>query len=237
MPLMGRSGPFTDLTVIVPTLDEAGTIHEVVTDILKLCPGAEVIVADDGSTDGTPGIVLALGSARKGVRLLSRGGKARGLTASVLDALSLVGRPLVAVMDGDLQHPPKTLPGLVRALEGADIAVAVRAKVEGRWLLHRKAVSRAAHLLGRARLSLSGKGCADPLSGFFATRTEFMRRAVEKRHTSFVPQGYKVLFDLLKHAPRWTRVAEVPYTFNQRNRGESKMGACHILAFARSLIT
>lgn len=234
---MGRSRPFTDLAVIVPTLNEAGTIREVVTDILRLCPGAEVIVADDGSTDGTPDIVRSLGGARTRVKLLSRQGKAKGLTASVLDALSLVERPLVAVMDGDLQHPPEVLPELVAALGKADIAVAVRTGVAGRWLLHRKAISRAAHHLARARLSLAGKGCADPLSGFFATRTGLMKDAVGRNRTAFVQSGYKVLFDLLKHMPRGTRIVEVPYTFNQRNRGKSKMGTRHILAFARSLIT
>lgn len=235
--MMGEGRQFGDLSVIVPTLDEAGTIREVVTDILKLCPGAEVIVADDGSADGTPGIVRSLASARKGVKLLSRQGKMRGLTASVLDALTLVKRPLVAVMDGDYQHPPEALPELIRALGSADIAVAVRAEVAGRWALHRKAISRAAHLLARARLALAGKGCADPLSGFFATRAELLRRAVDKRRPSFVPQGYKILFDLLKHLPRNMRIAEVPYTFNQRNRGKSKMGARQIGAFARSLLT
>ncbi len=234
---MGRNGPFTDLAVIVPTLNEAGTIREVVTDILRLCPGAEVIVADDGSADGTPGIVRSLASARKGVRLLSRQGKAAGLTASVLDALALIKRPLVAVMDGDYQHPPEALPELIRALGSADIAVAVRVGVAGRWPHYRKAISRAAHLLSKARLALAGVGCADPLSGFFATHTELLRRAVDKRRPSFVPQGYKILFDLLKHIQGGTGIAEVPYTFNQRNRGESKMGVRHILAFARSLIT
>lgn len=234
---MMTTSQFNDLSVIVPTLDEAGTIGEVISDILRLCPGAEVLVADDGSADGTAGIVRSLSGARSEVKLLSRKGKKKGLTASVLDALSLVERPLVAVMDGDYQHPPEALPELIRALEKADIAIAVRCEVAGRWPLHRKAISRAAHLLGRARLALLGQGCSDPLSGYFATRTELLRQAVERRRSSFVPHGYKVLFDLLKHLPREARIAEVSYIFNERERGRSKMGARHILAFARSLLT
>lgn len=232
---MGRESLFRQLTAIVPTLNEAGTIRQVVEEVLKHCPGSEVIVTDDESADGTAGIVRSL--ARKGlpVRLIVRSGKARGLTASVLDALELVERPVVAVIDGDLQHPPEKLPALVRALSDADIAVGVRSSVAGEWKLHRKMMSRAAHLL--AGLRLKSRRCSDPLSGFFAVRTELMKRCMLAKPWRFSPRGYKVLFDLLKCLPETTRIAEVPYTFNLRNRGKSKIGTRQVIAFLRSLVT
>lgn len=232
---MGRKARFGQLTVIVPTLNEAGTIAEVCEEILRHCPGAEVIVADDDSQDGTADIVRAL--SRKGipVRLLARSGKVRGLTASVLDALELVDRPFAAVIDGDLQHPPEKLPKLVRALSDADIAVGVRSSVKGPWPLHRKMMSRTAHLL--ASLRLRGKRCSDPLSGFFAVRTELAKRCIARARWRFSPQGYKVLFDLLKCLPESTRIAEVPYTFNVRNTGQSKIGVRQVVAFVRSVLT
>ena len=233
---MGKQKPFDQLTVIVPTLNEAGSIAKVCEEILRYCPGSDVIVADDDSQDGTADIVRSLSRKGLAVRLLARQGK-QGLTASVLDALELVERPIVAVIDGDLQHPPEKLPELVKRLADADVVVGVRSDVAGTWKLHRRLMSRTAHVLGNLRLSLGKKRCSDPLSGFFAVRTELVRRCVAKARWRFSPRGYKVLFDLLKCLPKQTRIAELPYTFNLRIRGQSKIGIQHVIAFVRSLIT
>lgn len=217
-------------TIIVPVLDEQDTIIRLLHGIHNSLPRAEVIIADGGCTDLTVERALNAQSPLH-VRVLAVG---KGLSASVLAALQLVRTPVTVVMDADLQHPPEKLPDLVEALSDAEVAVGVRGQVLGSWPLQRRLLSRGAHLLASVRLR--GTGCKDPLSGFFAVRTNFFRAIVAQSGPRFVGEGYKVLFDLLKCAPQ-VRLAEVRYTFDQRGGGCSKLAVRHYWAFVRSLLT
>ena len=224
-------------TVILPTLNEARNIAEVIGRLLNLYPGITIIVADDGSTDGTRELVASLAKARPGIRLLDRSGAGvHGLTASVLDAVAVADAEFIVVMDADMQHPPEKVAELLGALRGSDIAVGCRMKVS-RWALRRKAMSMAADLLGRAVLRARGAPeCADILSGFFAVRRELFAAAARRNYRRFELAGYKVLFDLLKCLPPSVRIEDVPYEFGMRRGGSSKIGTRHVLAFLRSLL-
>ncbi len=234
---MGDKKLFDKLTVIIPTLNEVDTIGAVMGEVFTRCPEAEILVADDNSRDGTIEIVNSIIQKGHPVRILVRKGKIKGLTASILDALELVERPNIAVIDGDLQHPPSKIPELVSKLDGADVVVGVRKSVAGNWSYHRRMISKLGDILARFRLSLRGVECSDPLSGFFAIRTDLMKDIVNKQRWRFPGKGFKVLFNLLKCIPKGTRTAEIFYTFDLRKGGDSKLGNLQLLAFVRSLLT
>ncbi len=228
-----------DFTVVIPTLNERGTITGLLKELRSLYPSAKVIVADDGSRDGTQKAVLQVARKDRRISLLDRSeSEAHGLTASVLDAAGLAKTDFIVVMDGDLQHPPEKVGDLVGELaRGADVAVAYRVGVEGAWPFERRVMSKGAELLGAAALAVRGAPqCRDVLSGFFAARAALLRDAARRHPNRFELEGYKVLFDLLKALPRDAVVAEVPYVFNQRRSGSSKIGLMHIGAFLRSLV-
>jgi len=238
VPLGAAPVPITDyhqLTVIVPTLNEAGNIGELLDYLIRHYPGIQVLVADDDSTDNTREEVMARARFNSRVRLVWRRGGVRGLTASVLDALNQVFTEYFAVMDGDLQHPPETVETLLSVLaRGYPLAVATRRRFKvppHRWL-----ISKVATLMGRFRLWWSGSPtCTDCMSGYFAGRTALFRRAVRNQKGGFEAQGYKVLFDLLKQLPRSTPVVEVAYEFDPRQRGQSKISSRIMLVYFRSL--
>ncbi|MDA2939078.1 glycosyltransferase [Acidobacteria bacterium AH-259-A15] len=223
------------LTVIIPTLNEANTIGKLLDNLVQRYPGINVIVADDDSTDGTREEVMAQACSYSRIRLLWRKGKIPGLTASVLEALNLVSTDYFAVMDGDLQHPPKTIEQLLRALTmGYTLAVARRV----RYGLppHRYLVSKVGTLMGRLRLWWSDSArCSDCMSGYFAGRTALFREVLGTHANCFELPGYKVLFDFLKQLPRHTPVAEVDYEFDERSFGKSKISARIMLIYVRSL--
>src|SRR3990167_553648 len=124
---------YTGTTVIIPTLNESQNITELLETIRRNYPEAKVIVADDGSTDGTKEKAAAIERKNPNIKLLDRSNdKTHGLTASVIDAVKTADSEFVVVIDGDLQHPPEKIKEITKKLgEGNDIAIGTREKVEG----------------------------------------------------------------------------------------------------------
>ncbi len=224
---------YSDVTVIIPTLNEAENISELIRIISRSYRNIRILVADDGSSDGTTEIVSKIGKSNRNVKLLDRSKeKVHGITASVIDAVMAAKTPYIIVIDGDLQHPPEKIGEIAEKLkEGKDIAIGTRKAVVGGWPLQRRLMSLIATNLARMKL---GKRVADPMSGFFGAGRELFRNAVEKNGHRFVKEGYKVLFDLLKCSPK-ASIAEVSYNFGERKRGKSKIRARHVMHFLKSL--
>lgn len=210
--------------LVVPTLNEAGNIERLLNKVQSVLDPLdrpyEVIVVDDGSSDGTPEIVQQYAERDPRVRLLSRL-QERGLAGAVLHGWNHSDADLLGVIDADLQHPPDILAALLEAMdEGHDIAIASRyvAKdgVQG-WNPVRVAISRASTL---ATLPFQRKNIRikDPMSGFFVVR----REAVDG--LDFETKGFKLLLEILVRG-RIQSAREVPFHFGRRHAGKSKAGA------------
>ncbi len=117
------------LALVVPTLNEAGNIDKVLSELTGALSETryeyEIVVVDDGSTDGTVEKARDWTTRDPRIRLLSRAGE-RGLAGAVLYGWSQSRANLLGVIDADLQHPPELLPYLLKAAEQADIAIASR---------------------------------------------------------------------------------------------------------------
>jgi len=208
------------LSVIVPTYNEREIVRQLVD---RLCGALrdvpfEILFVDD-SCDGTDQVIAEL--ARKDPRIRLRHRPARhGLATAVVEGISLAQGEICCVLDADLQHPPECLPLLLCAMNETDADVVVgsryvaggsyRTLTRGRRLASWVATAVARLLLRRARL------VADPMSGFFA----FRRSVVQGVQLS--PVGYKILLEILVRG-KIRKVAEVPYTFNARAGGRSKL--------------
>ena len=228
----------SNFTVVIPTLNENGTIAQLCLELLERYPGVCIIVADDGSNDGTQETVWALSKKHHEIRLLDRSrARTHGLTASVLDAAQKAKTEYIVVMDGDLQHPPEAVGKIVRELEqGHDLVVGYRTAVAG-WGVYRKVMSKTAELLGGAVLWARGApSCKDIMSGFFGVKRKLLVGAYEKNPDAFELRGYKVLLDLLKLMPRNARIANVGYEFGMRRTGKSKIGVKQVVLYLRSLL-
>ena len=207
------------IAVIVPTFNERGNPGPLVEQVTAALGGApfRIVFADD-STDETTREIEDLASSNPFVSL-NHSPSRRGLARAVAQALTGVADDLVVVMDGDLQHPPTTVPGLIAALEsGADIAVASRYTPGGRELglngHWRRLVSRESSRLCRILLP-AARRTSDPGSGFFAFRRAIVSGVVLE------PIGFKILLEILVRGHA-RRVVDVPYTFDRRLRATSK---------------
>jgi glycosyltransferase involved in cell wall biosynthesis len=126
-----------DLTIVVPCRNEAANLRELTGRLKSALAGLvvyRIVVVDDGSTDGTWEVASDLGAAGAPVSVI-RLSRAFGKESAILAGLEEASTDLVAIMDGDLQHPPEVLAEMLRVQSstGADQVVGVRARSgEGR---------------------------------------------------------------------------------------------------------
>lgn len=213
-----------NVLVIVPTFNERENLPVLVPQVLAH-EGFRVMVADDGSPDGTGAVADALAREYPGrVEVLHRTGK-RGLGCSYIEAMGLAARgtaDVVCQMDADLSHDPKYLPAMVEAVRnGADLVIGSR-YLHGvsvvNWPLSRLILSTLANRYIRAVTSLPVSDCT---SGYRVWRREAVARLPLHR---IVSDGYAFLVEMLFEAHRaGCRVAEVPIIFVERRVGQSKL--------------
>ena len=212
----------TVLSIIIPTLNERENIEPLLALVTAALPHTEweAIFVDDDSLDGTPEHVRALARRNPRVRCLQRIGR-RGLATACTEGVLASAAPYIAVMDADLQHDERLLPQMLEALDSgsADLVVGSRYVAGGgvgAWSSGRVRISGFATWLARF---ICKADIADPLSGFFMCRREVFEAALRRMSG----QGFKVLLDLLASSPEPPRVTELPYSFRERQHGESKL--------------
>ena len=229
-----RSG--SGVLVVVPTYDERENIEPIVSRVRTSVPDADLLVVDDASPDGTGELADALAAADRHVHVLHRTGKG-GLGAAYLAGFDWgLARDydVLVEMDADGSHQPEQLPRLLERLANADVVLGSRWVPGGsvvNWPLHRKLISRGGTTY--ARLAL-GVPIHDVTGGYRAFRTSTLR-ALDLHDVA--SQGYCFQIDLAWRAvQRGLRVAEVPITFVERERGESKMSGA-IVRESLTLVT
>src|SRR5215813_1696441 len=212
----------TELSIIIPTYNERDNVHEVVARLGRVLRSVswEVVFVDDNSPDGTSELVRRIAQVDARVRCIQRVGR-RGLSSATIEGMLSTSSPLLAVMDGDLQHDEALLPQMLDALRREPIDIAVGSRyVEGGglgdWVASRALISRWAGRLSRIVVRAN---LADPMSGFFMIRREPFHSALP--HLSAV--GFKILLDLFASSPEPLRFRELPFHFRARKAGESKL--------------
>jgi glycosyltransferase involved in cell wall biosynthesis len=113
------------LSLIVPLKDEASNVVAVVEEVALVlrpaCPDYELILVDDGSTDGTFEHMRRLHSADPDHIVALRFARNFGQSAAFTAGFAAARAPLVATMDGDLQNDPADLPALMALAASHDI--------------------------------------------------------------------------------------------------------------------
>ncbi|MBA8816922.1 dolichol-phosphate mannosyltransferase [Microbacterium halimionae] len=210
------------VTVIVPTFNEAPNVAELVQRVSAATVGleAEILFVDD-STDATPAAVAAAAAtAAIPVRLIHRDRPTGGLGGAVVAGLRAAAFDVCIVMDGDLQHPPEEIPTLIDRYERGEVDVVVASRYSGTGSAAgladrtRIAVSKLSTALTKAMFPIRLKDVSDPMTGFFLVD----RRSIDV--DALRPHGFKILLELLARRP--LRVCEVPFEFADRHAGASK---------------
>lgn len=215
--------PLGTALVIIPTYNEAENVRAIVERTRTAVPEAHVLIADDNSPDGTGGIADELAGADPAVKVLHRAGK-EGLGAAYLAGFTWGiehGYGVLVEMDADGSHQPEELPRLLTALKNADLVLGSRWLPGGRvvnWPKSRELLSRGGSTYSRLLLDVPIR---DVTGGFRAFRAETLSGLGLDEVSS---QGYCFQVDLARRAlGAGYTVVEVPITFVERERGDSKM--------------
>lgn len=216
--------------LVLPTYEEARNVERLVAQArAKLPPGAQVLIVDDDSPDGTGEIAARLAAEEEAVHFLHRPvkeGLGPAYIAGFRRALA-AGAGLVVEMDSDFSHEPGYLPRLLEAAEDADLVLGSRyvpGGGVGDWGAVRRAISRGGSVYARLVL---GVGVRDLTGGFKCFRREVLEAidldSVRSRGYAFqVEMTYRAIelgFD----------VVEVPIVFRDRQAGTSKMSRSIVL--------
>jgi dolichol-phosphate mannosyltransferase len=209
--------------VVIPTYNEADNLELIVDRVRASVPAFDVLVVDDGSPDGTGDIADALSAADDHVHVMHRTEKT-GLGAAYLAGFAWAlerDYEFVVEMDADGSHLPEQLPRLLEAASSAGLVLGSRWVAGGKivnWPRSRLILSRGGNLYTRLAMGLSLK---DATGGYRV----FRRKTLENIDLQTVEsQGYCFQVDLARRAvDAGFDVVEVPITFVERERGESKM--------------
>ena len=224
--------------MVIPTYQERSNVRPIIARLEVVLSGIdwEVVFVDDDSPDGTAEEVRSVAGEKLNVRIYQRIGR-RGLAGACIEGILSSVAPIVAVMDGDLQHDEACLVRMYEAMRKyptLDLVIGSRHVADqaaGKALSPlRKWGSDRANALARSVLGIE---TTDPMSGFFMVRrSSFNTIAIDlQKH------GFKILTDMLAVSRgRWT-VLELPYAFRKRQRGGSKMGGAVALEFLGLLVS
>ncbi|HUT55150.1 MAG TPA: polyprenol monophosphomannose synthase [bacterium] len=215
--------------VVLPTYNEALNIEWIIKSLIELPLGADVLVVDDNSPDGTADLAERVGPAGR-VRVERRPGKLglgsaqrAGMAAGIKG-----GYERIVIMDADGSHDPGTVPALVAATANADLSIGSRYVAGGRvenWAWYRRFLSWGANTMARLVL---GRDVHDWTSSFRCCRVEMLKNIPLDRFRS---EGFAAVEEILFQVRfRGYRVVEVPITFVERRAGRSKIDRSEVMS-------
>lgn len=223
--------------VIIPTLNERGTIIRLIDGINELgIQNLEILVVDDDSPDGTWRLVEEKRVSAENLLLLRRFAS-RGRGSAVRDGLMAAlerGADFTVEMDGDLSHSPGDIPRMLEAARTSEVVIGSRfisgGKLERKSPL-RNLITKCAHKYLRV---LFGYRLKDPTSGFRCFTGKSLASISPATLSADGPFGVTEI--LWRCHAKGLVISEVPVTFRDRAGGSSKLRSAELLKYLASAL-
>ena len=214
------------ISIVTASLNEAGNIKIWLDQIFRtvelnsIDSINEIVIVDDGSSDGTVEIVdeYRKANTKISINLVKRHTKMGTLDAQIAGS-RVAKNPYILVMDCDLQHPVEYIKDFVEKFkEGYSVVIGSRYIVgsKNNWEYKREIISRVATAIAHTMFPFT-LGIKDPLSGYFMCRRDMLARLKPYRSM------YKPLLYLLIFNNKNKEIREIPIEMRNRPSGESKI--------------
>jgi len=199
------------LSVIIPIYNEVNTIHTILNRVLSTGLASEIILVDDGSSDGTRGLLASL-DVNQGIRVIIHD-KNRGKGAAVRTGIAAATGDVILIQDADLEYDPRDYPALLRPIEEGLANVVYGS----RFLGGPRRVAMFWHMLANKLLTLATNLLYNTILSDMETGYKVFRREVLK--------GIKLRANRFDFEPEFTaqilkrkeNIYEVPISFNPRD--------------------
>ena len=208
-----------DVSIIIPTKNEESNLEEIFLRIKKSLENFcdyEIIIADSSKDKTRNAMNEYIKEICKEHKIKARlvDCNEKDLSNAIVHSLNYATYNIIAIMDGDLQHPPEMLPEMLKILEKENSDIVIGSRITKNFSLVRTVVSGVYRSLVYLFVKNSTK-IRDPGSGFFA----FRKKIVENVFLN--PLGFKILVEILDKA-HYEKVTEKSFIFEDRKRGASK---------------
>ena len=212
--------------VIIPTYNEAGFIQKLLTDLFAL--HLDVLVVDDGSSDGTIDLAKSVAIQSSQINFLLRDTK-MGLGSAYRAGFAWAianGYERIIQMDADGSHQVSDLKAMLRySDENSEVELIIGSRwiADGaieNWSKFRELLSRSANRYTQIMLQL---GVRDATAGFRIYKAPLIKRMKVEKVKS---EGYCFQIEMIRAAQSaQALIAEYPITFKERETGSSKMSS------------
>lgn len=206
----------SETVAIVPARDEAGSVGPLVLEIRRLHPRLAVLVVDDASRDGT-----GEEARRAGALVLTLScnlGIAGAVQAGYRFAVERGFRYAVR-LDGDGQHDPADIPGLLEPLAAGECDLVIGSRARGGGAFRSSAARRlGGRLFGAALNLLTGYRVTDPTSGYVAVNRKALLFLADH-----LPEDYPEIETILAAWYCGFGLREAPVAMRRRDRGRSSI--------------
>lgn len=209
--------------VSMATYNERDNLRPLIEEIQRVLPGADVLVTDDNSPDGTGTLADELAAADPRVHVRHRAGKL-GLGTAILAAMRYAMEhdyDLLVNMDADFSHHPRYLPALLDGMKRHDLMIGSRYVPGGgtvNWPISRRLMSWGINVMVRLLMRIPAR---DTSGGYRCYRVELLRRT---NLQGLVSTGYSFQEEvLLRCRLAGGKIGETPILFEDRRAGASKV--------------
>jgi len=215
--------------VVLPTYNEILNVEQMLRALRQAVPDCDILVVDDGSPDGTGDRAEALSAELGSIELLRRSTKS-GLGGAYRAGFAWGiehGYDHFVEIDCDFSHDPLALPKLLDAARDHDVVIGSRYVKGGtipQWTFSRRMLSRGGNQYASLMLGL---GVSDSTAGYRVYSKDALERI---DYQTVSADGYGFQIEMTYRAKRaGASIVEVPISFTDRERGESKMSGAIVI--------
>jgi len=209
-----------ELSVILPTYEEAKNLRKFIKKLEENLKGIdyEIIVVDDNSQDGTKKLLLELVKNKRVFGLIRK--KQRGLFSAILDGIKIAQGEYVQTMDSDFSHPPEKIKEFWKFRKEFEVVSGSRYVMGGgvNASFSRKFGSL---ILNKICSKIMGLKVKDVGGNFHLMKKEDFEKLKIRLPSVFGEFSFEWFYNSKK---KRFKVKEVPFIYNFREEGESKMG-------------